>query len=259
MTTQENEAVQEEAQSFKFDGPEDTGEPQAAEAQPEATAAPQEQVIPPVGGPAEAPAAAAMPSVAAPPQPTYTQQQVAQLQSEHQRQQQMLQQYQQEMEQRQADLYFRQQEQGLVDMGASGEQAQVMVQQMRAPYEQLRQSQQVISQLQQTQARTVQGAQNMIATVLSLSKKYGVSPESLQNYNSPQAMEAAAISAKRIQDMQNEITALKQGRVPSGQVFESGQGQSISSSAARRQQLRDKDGPLTDAEFAELGKYLGQG
>jgi len=105
----------------------------------------------------------------------------------------------------------------------------------------------------------VQGAQNMIATVLSLSKKYGVSPESLQNYNSPQAMEAAAISAKRIQDMQNEITALKQGRVPSGQVFESGQGQSISSSAARRQQLRDKDGPLTDAEFAELGKYLGQG
>ena len=259
MTTQENEAVQEESQSFKFDGPEDTGEPQAAEAQPEATAAPQEQVIPPVGGPTEAPAAAAMPSVAAPPEPTYTQQQVAQLQSEHQRQQQMLQQYQQDLEQRQTEAYFRQQVDGLVDMGASQEQAQLMVQQSRSTYDQLRQSQQYIYQLQQNNALTVQGAQNMIATVLHLSKKYGVSPESLQSYDSPQAMEAAAISAKRIQDMQNEITALKQGRVPSGQVFESGQGQSISSSAARRQQLRDKDGPLTDAEFAELGKYLGQG
>lgn len=257
MTTQQNEVQQEETQTtFQFDGPENTSEAQPADAQPETEDVAQVDSLPPVGAP---PVAGMPPAVSSPPQPAYNQAQVAELQAEHQRQQEMIQQYQEQMEERQFEGQIAQEYQGFVDLGASHEQAQVMVQRMRQPYDQLRESKKYVTKLQQSQQLTIMGAKAMISKMLEVSRKYGVSPESLQNYDSPQAMEAAAASSKNYQDMRKEITDLKQGRVPSGQHFESGQGQGISSTSARRQQLRNKQGPLTDAEFAELGKYLGQG
>jgi len=263
MTTQQNEVQQEETQTtFQFDGPENTSEAQPADAptEPVETAeVAQVNSLPPVGAPPEVPVAGMPPEVSSPPQPAYNQAQVAELQAEHQRQQEMIQQYQAQMEERQYEGQIAQEYQGFVDLGASHEQAQVMVQRMRQPYDQLRETKKYVTKLEQSQQLTIMGAKAMISKMLEVSRKYGVSPESLQNYDSPQAMEAAAAASKNYQDMRKEITSLKQGRVPAGQHFESGQGQGISSTSARRQQLRNKQGPLTDAEFTELGKYLGQG
>ena len=170
------------------------------------------------------------PAPVAPPAPAYSPDQVAQIQAYAQQMAQRNQQYEQAAQAKQVEEHFRAQEQQLINMGASPEQAASMVGVIRQPYEQLRQSQQQVNYLTQQQASISQGAQAKMEMILQLADKYKVAPRDLVNYNTPQAMEAAAAQSQKISALENQISQLRQGRVPA-QSMENGQGAGATASS----------------------------
>jgi len=151
----------------------------------------------------------------------------------------------------QAQLQYQAQ---LEQQGYEPEQAAAMAQErMALQMENMGLRQQITSDRKEMEAKV--NAARYIAS------KYpgGATFEQLMRFSTPEDMEREAMREKRFKDQDARISELQEKRVPAGQHFESGQGQAMSSTSARRQQLRNKQGPLTDAEFAELGKYLGQG
>lgn len=113
------------------------------------------------------------------------------------------------------------------------------------------QQQQQAQQFQQQLAYD-QGKRN---AAQHFSEKYGVPPSSLMQYDSPQAMEAAAAQAKRVKDLEDEVKKLKQGTVVP-QRFDAGRGTPRATNTNRSKTLEEYNTgkrKLTTEEAKKLG------
>jgi len=73
----------------------------------------------------------------------------------------------------------------------------------------------------QSQSEHLQGKMN--AALYYAARHPGADPKMLFQYDSPQAMEAAARSATEISSLKKEIAGLKRAQVPAGQTFDNSQ------------------------------------
>jgi len=103
----------------------------------------------------------------------------------------------------------------LEEQGLMPEQARPVAQQ----YRQFRQREMQLQQMAQTQQ---QNALGKFYAALHFSQLHGADPRELMQYDTPQAMEAAAKTQSELKTLKAEVQKLKQGRVPAS-TLETGQ------------------------------------
>jgi predicted ribosome quality control (RQC) complex YloA/Tae2 family protein len=89
-------------------------------------------------------------------------------------------------------------------------------------------------------------------------EEYGVKPSELMRYNDPVSMENAAKMDQRVQNLENENTRLKQGRVPAQSVDSASPTAESSPSRSRKLDSFNNGDytPTSDAEWKEINRLI---
>ena len=132
----------------------------------------------------------------------------------------------------QVEAYVQAQVQQYVDQGLlNHEQSQLFASHLRQSAQQnLNLQQQMESQNTESQAK--------LATIMQLSNQYGVDPQSLVSYTSPELMQARAQDLARISQLESQVSVNAQARVPI-QSFDSNTGQAVESNNLFIQEYAD--------------------
>jgi hypothetical protein len=254
MTTEKIE----DSQPFMFDN--DEGKEAPAEetvaredspvedTQPEASPTTEDSptALPPV---AEAPAAPTVPET---PTPNLAddnlRQQLAdaQRQAETLRQQQEQAQVQQQIQQRAQQSYNQYLAQGYTE------------EQSRYAAQQQMQTDQTYLQQQQSADAEKRNLEAKFYYAMKYGEEYGVKPSELMRYNDPVSMENAAKMDQRVQNLENENTRLKQGRVPAQSVDSASPTAESSPSRSRKLDSFNNGDytPTSDAEWKEINRLI---
>ena len=134
--------------------------------------------------------------------------------------------------QSQAEAYVQAQAQQYVDQGLfTHEQSQLFASHLRQSAQQnLNLQQQMESQNTESQAK--------LAAIMHLSKQYGVDPQALVSYTTPELMQARAQDLARITQLESQVSVNAQAQVPV-QSFDSNTGQAVESNNLFIQEYAD--------------------
>lgn len=126
-------------------------------------------------------------------------------------------------------------------------------------------SQKQLRDQQNESINLIQNIQGKEAAALHFLEKHKLADKSmldnfraLMNYNSPQDMERAAMTAARLYSQQQEISRLKQGQVPP-QTFDNSQGAAEPSSNTQKLLREFNSGARTQAHLDAVKSAMGRG
>ena len=152
-----------------------------------------------------------------------------------------------ELDQERADL--QQLQWGLEQQGADPADIQAQVQHRQQQYAAQRQLAGAQQHAKDVASIITQESEAKILVATQLSEQYSIPIPSLMKYKTPQEMQIAGLKAQVAKAQQAAHPAQKFD----AETATPGEG---GSAASRRAAIRSKNGPLSDAEHAELGKSL---